>query len=298
MDEFRSDWARAAFQAKLLQIASASGRLSKFPLCLLIACSTAFGCRLVPSATLAQVTAVSSGVLLLAMGAATLNSIQEVREDGNMKRTRNRPLVRGDLSKGYAMGLAGLLVCGGLMILEVVSSSSVAPSLGLLALLLYNGLYTPLKKTTLYALVPGAICGAIPPLIGLAAMGTGIVSHQALQLAVLLVLWQIPHFLLVQLRHSDDYLVSAYPNLLQQFTETGLRKVAVVWINSLGFMMLLFTLTPMVANLFQCSLVVINALSFSLAITGQLLSMKSRNYRLLFIALNAMLVVHMVLLAL
>lgn len=287
----------AAAQSTLLQRASASRRLAKLPLCLLIACSAAFGGSQVTGASGRALLLVFLGVLLLAMGAATLNSLQEVKADGRMQRTKQRPLVRGELSKCFALWQAALLVVCGLLGLQLASQSPVTPVLGLLALLLYNGCYTPLKQVSLYALVPGALCGAIPPLIGMTAVGGKLFSQQAFLLSALLILWQVPHFFLVQLRHKRDYQCSVQPNVLQCFTETGLRKMAVVWISALGFVMLLFTVTPMVTNILSCCLVVTSAVIFTVFISSHLLSCKRRNYRLLFISLNAMLVTHMLLLA-
>lgn len=272
-------------------------RLAKVQLCLLIACSSGFGSSLVSAASVREILPVSLGVLLLAMGAATLNSLQEIKADGCMQRTKGRPLVRGELSKRFALVQTALLVCSGLAIIQLASQSMTAPALGLLALLLYNGLYTPLKKVTLYALVPGAICGAIPPLIGLSAMGADLISSKALLLSALLILWQIPHFFLVQLQHKHDYLASVYPSFLRLFSEQGLRKIAVVWVCSLGFVMILFAISAMVENQTQRYLVVINSLVFAFAISRQLLSDKSKNYKLLFISLNCMLVTHMLILS-
>lgn len=286
----------AAAQATLLQRASASRRLAKLPLCLLIACSAAFGGIQVAGVSNRAVLLVFLGVLLLAMGAATLNSLQEIKTDGCMQRTKQRPLVQGELSKRFALWQAALFVGGGLLVLQLASQSPVAPVLGLLALLLYNGCYTPLKQVSLCALVPGALCGAIPPLIGLTAVGGKLFSQQAFLLSALLILWQVPHFFLVQLRHKRDYQLSVQPNFLRYFAETGLRKMAVVWISALGFVMLLFTVTPMVTNILNCCLVVTSAVTFTVFISSHLLSAKRRNYRLLFISLNAMLVTHMLLL--
>ena len=297
MNEIRNDSNCSTFHVDLLHTVSAGRRLAKVPLCLLIACSTAFGASLAPGSSLPSGWAVSAGVFLLAMGAATLNSLQEVASDSLMQRTKNRPLVRGELSVKFAALQTGLLICSGLVILQLASISGVSPGLGFVALLLYNGFYTPLKKVTLYALVPGAICGAIPPLIGLAAMGGELLSHQALLLFALLILWQIPHFFLVQLQHKHDYLASVQPSFLQKFSETGLRKLAVAWISSLGFVMLLFTISPMVESFRQCGLVGINAAVFTFMISRQLLLQKSRNYKMLFISLNTMLVFHMLILS-
>ena len=83
--------------------------------------------------------------------------------------------------------------------------------LGLSALAWYLAVYTPLKRLTPLALPLGALCGAVPPLIGWGLAGGDPTDFRIVTLAGLFFLWQIPHFWLLQKRHADDYRRAGIP---------------------------------------------------------------------------------------
>ena len=97
--------------------------------------------------------------------------------------------------------------------------------LSLIAVVLYNMLYTRLKKRTIAAIIPGAISGALPPYIGWTSAGGDPFSGTALLLSVLFILWQVPHSLLILLRHKDDYLHNALPSLVKILPESSLKRI-------------------------------------------------------------------------
>ena len=100
------------------------------------------------------------GVFVLASGAGALNQAQEGDIDALMKRTMNRPIPSGRIRtrEGYVIAVA-LILAGSALLL---AAHPVAMLLGFVTILWYNGVYTPLKRVTAFAAIPGGIVGAIP----------------------------------------------------------------------------------------------------------------------------------------
>lgn len=282
-----------------MMVVSVRFRLAKGGLCLLIGGSTLFGYILAFPAFSFQMVAVACSVFLLATGAATLNSLQECRLDGDMERTRNRPLPLGLLTPKQAAIQAALLLLAGCAVLYLASEALLPLLVGIAAVGLYNAIYTPLKTKTVLAIIPGAVCGALPPYIGYLAGGGAPVSFSAALMLTLFILWQVPHFWLVLLSCSDDYIgmSSRLPNLLGQFKENRLKRFFVTWIGALGLVMLLFIVLPLaLSEFFRLAIVLNGCLMFLVFIYG-LAIREEPNYRLLFTLLNIFLVTHMVFVA-
>ncbi len=140
----------------------------------------------------------------LAAGAANaLNQVVEAGLDGLMHRTRQRPLPAGALSAAHAFVFSMLAAFAGLAILGLLVNL-LSAALALVTILVYILLYTPLKRVTTLNTLVGAVCGAIPPMIGWAA-AAGRLEPGAWVLAALLFVWQIPHFLALAWMYRDDY---------------------------------------------------------------------------------------------
>lgn len=134
-------------------------QLTKTLLCLTVACSTAFGFVLQRPIVEPAMVVTTAGVFLLACGAAAANSLQERVTDSLYARTRHRPLVTGRLNGVQALIASTILVGAGLCALLMASREPRPVILGLLALAVYNGLYTPLKGKNSLALLPGGLPG-------------------------------------------------------------------------------------------------------------------------------------------
>lgn len=139
----------------------------------------------------------------LVASANTLNCWIERETDARMRRTRNRPLPAGRLEPQTAFG-SGLLL--GVLALGVLlwSSNVLTTALGAAALLCYVLIYTPMKQVSPWAVVVGAIPGAIPPLMGTTAQ-TGSLSAAGGLLFGILFFWQLPHFIAISIYLKDDY---------------------------------------------------------------------------------------------
>lgn len=146
---------------------------------------------------------VLAGTGLAAGGTSALNQWLEMDRDGAMHRTQGRPLPSGAMSRGEAFLAGAVMIVLGVGLL-VGFVNAMAAFLALVTATLYIIVYTPLKvKTTLNTLV-GAVCGAIPPLIGWAAAAESL-GLGAWLLASILFIWQLPHFLSLAWMYRDDY---------------------------------------------------------------------------------------------
>jgi protoheme IX farnesyltransferase len=269
-------------------------QLAKVPLCLLIGCSTLFGAILAQAHFTWSALILAMGVFVLATGGASLNSLQEHRLDAQMERTRNRPLPQRRISLTAAAWQAALLLLAGMVMVALASSSILASATALFALILYNGVYTPLKKRSVLAIFPGALCGALPPYIGWLGAGGYPVSYEAVLIVALFVLWQVPHYWLVMLNFQQDYLVSTQPNFLKQLQAPSIKRFFVTWIGALALVMIMFVvLPPGMDTGFSLALISNATLLLAVFIHG-LVPKESNNYPRLFMSLNISLLVHMV----
>jgi heme o synthase len=168
------------------------------------------------------------GTLLMAMASSALNEVQEREIDARMARTRNRPIPSGIFSPVTALGVVLLLASAGYSILYL-TGGLVPALLGLLAMGWYNGIYTPLKRMTAFAVVPGSVIGAIPPAIGWAAAGGEVNSPALLALCFVFFIWQVPHFWLLALRHNNDYAAAGLPTLSKHFSPQQIFRLIFTW---------------------------------------------------------------------
>ena len=151
------------------------------------------------------------GTALVAGGAAALNQVWERKTDGQMRRTRGRPLPLGRL--GAAEGTWFGLALSGVGLAELAFGATLAAAVVAAgSLLSYILVYTPLKTRTSLATLVGAVPGALPPVIGWAA-ATGRVSLPALVLFGIVFFWQMPHFLAIAWMYRDDYAAAGIPLL-------------------------------------------------------------------------------------
>lgn len=143
------------------------------------------------------------GTALATGGANALNQWIEVERDRRMERTKERPLPTERIGSKHAL-LFGLVAAVAGPILLALFVNALSALLALFAALLYVLVYTPLKARTPFCTLVGAVCGALPPLIGWAG-ATGGISAGGLVLFALLFAWQIPHFLALAWLYREDY---------------------------------------------------------------------------------------------
>jgi protoheme IX farnesyltransferase len=169
------------------------------------------------------------GIFLLACGSSAINHYQERDRDAKMERTKHRPIPSGRISPTGALIFAMLLTIAGAATLYY-SAGNLAMQLGLVALLWYNAIYTPLKKRSAFAVVPGAVIGAIPPLVGWVAAGALLLDPRAIIMAFFFFIWQVPHFWLLMLKYGDEYTQAGYPSITQLYSTSQIRNITFIWI--------------------------------------------------------------------
>lgn len=143
------------------------------------------------------------GGTLLTGASNALNQVLEVREDGLMRRTAERPLVRGTLSSNEAVLAA--FIAGGIGTLMLwLLFGPLTGILGFISLFMYVALYTPLKQHSAWAVFVGAFPGAFPPMLGYVA-ATGQFGLGPGLLFAMQFMWQFPHFWAIAWVLDEDY---------------------------------------------------------------------------------------------
>lgn len=178
--------------------------LAKPGVTLLVIITTAGGLWLAPGhLTWAKLAIALLGTVVVVAAANTLNCYLERESDRYMARTRNRPLPAGRLAPKIAL-FHGLLLAAVSVPALMLGVNLTMGLLALLALVSYVAVYTPLKRIGPGALIVGSIPGAMPPLMGWAAV-TGGTEWPGLVLFGILFIWQIPHFLAIGIYRAEEY---------------------------------------------------------------------------------------------
>lgn len=152
------------------------------------------------------------GLFFLSSGSLALNQVQEYKIDRMMPRTQKRPVASGKITPAAAAILAVTFLVIGFD--QLMKASEEAAFLGVLTVVLYNGVYTYWwKPKWVFAAIPGAIPGALPVTIGYAANDSQIFSVDSIYLFLVLFLWQMPHFWALAIKFKDDYKQGGVPTL-------------------------------------------------------------------------------------
>ncbi len=152
------------------------------------------------------------GIWLVAGSAAAMNCLVEQKIDAVMTRTRGRPLPRGDLTSRQTLAFAAAIGGTGLwMLYALVNPLTMWLTFG--TFIGYAVIYTVLlKPATPQNIVIGGASGAMPPVLGWAAV-TGEVSPEALLLFLIIFAWTPPHFWALALYRTEDFAKAGLPML-------------------------------------------------------------------------------------
>jgi protoheme IX farnesyltransferase len=143
------------------------------------------------------------GTALTAGGTLALNEYIERAYDAKMNRTRARPLPSGRLYPVEALVFGAVTTVLGLLMLWFVVNPLACVVTAAITVL-YLGVYTPMKRYTWICQIVGAVPGALPPVIGWAAMRQSI-GVEPLVLFAIMFLWQLPHSLSIARLYKEDY---------------------------------------------------------------------------------------------
>lgn len=214
-------------------------QLSKSRLTFLVVLTSMAGVAISPlPASVPTLLATAVGTALCSASANTFNQLQEVPFDAQMVRTRMRPLVRKVIGSLHATGFAVVTGALGPILLYTVVNPTTAV-LGFTNIALYAGVYTWMKRRTIWNTWTGAIVGAIPPLMGWTACGGKLLPSATyspeyflpsflldptasidpslidnplgpLALFILLFSWQFPHFNALSHLYRGSYAQAGY----------------------------------------------------------------------------------------
>jgi len=221
--ETELEWSTS--KVELSKLSSQYLMLSKSRLTLLVCLTAAAGYGMAPGPLSLSTCAIATvGTAMASAAANSINQILEVPFDSQMSRTKNRVLVRGQLSPLHAATFALVLASSGTVLLwTMVNPLTAMLSLG--NLVLYTCIYTPMKRYSIANTWVGSVVGAVPPLIGWSA-ATGTLDPGAFILAGILYTWQFPHFNSLSWNLRPDYSKAGYR--MMSVTHPDLcRRVAV-----------------------------------------------------------------------
>jgi protoheme IX farnesyltransferase len=213
-----------------------------------------------------------------------------------MKRTNDRPIPAGRITLKNAIIFSLFCLFSGIFL--IYAGGNLASALiGVFTLLWYNGVYTYSKRITAFAVVPGALTGALPPLIGWVAAGGGMWDKPIVFIEFLFFIGQIPHFWLLILKYGEEYSKAGIPALTDIFSVEQINRLTFTWV-----------VTSVIAAVFLCYLEVIRtapAIGILLAASAYLIwkfsklvrnGATNRTYRPYFITLDSYFLLVMILL--
>jgi heme o synthase len=240
--------------------------LTKPRITALVLLTEAAGICLAPGHVATRAVVVTLVATALLVGSANaLNMWWEREVDGLMARTRDRPLPSGRMAPEVALGFGLALAVVSAPLLFVVNVAT--GLLGLVALLSYVVVYTPLKRHTHLALLVGAVPGAMPPLLGWSA-ATGTVGPGGLLLFAVLFLWQIPHFAAIAIARTEDYARAGLQVISVQHGERSARQMIALFTALLVATSLLFLPFGLAGARYTVVATVLDAAFLALALRG------------------------------
>lgn len=153
-------------------------------------------------------------VVLLAVacsvaGSGSLNMYLERDVDRLMARTRERPLPAGRMDPFWAVWVGAALAGLSLPLMATSANGSVATWLTAFAIFVYVWVYTPMKRTSYWSLVVGAVPGAMPALMGYTAV-SGKIDAVGMTLFGIVFFWQLPHFLAIGIYREREYVAAGH----------------------------------------------------------------------------------------
>jgi heme o synthase len=143
------------------------------------------------------------GIALVSSGTAALNEVLESAVDARMRRTAQRPLPSGRMTKAHAVTVGLALTLGGSAYLSIYANL-LTGLLVFLTALVYLAAYTPLKKISPVCTFVGAFPGAMPVVLGWTAARNRIEIETLILFSIMFV-WQFPHFLSIAWLYREDY---------------------------------------------------------------------------------------------
>jgi protoheme IX farnesyltransferase len=185
------------------------------------------------------------GAGLVAAGGSALNQWWERKSDARMRRTRNRPLPARRLTPAEAVAFGVVLGVLGLAYLTATVPHPAAAVVAAVTLVSYVAIYTPLKTTTEWNTLVGAVPGALPPVIGWCTARGWADPLGAAGPFLIIFLWQLPHFLAIAWMYREDYARGGL-RMLPGSDPTGRKTAAAMIATCAG--LIAVSLVPVIAG--------------------------------------------------
>jgi heme o synthase len=221
------------------------------------------------------------GIGVLAAGVAALNQYLERDLDSRMRRTARRPLPAGELTPRQAL-VFGVAVSASGIVYILLFLNALTALLGLLTLISYLFIYTPLKTRTRLCTFLGAFPGAAPVLMGWSAT-TNSLGLEAWALFAILFLWQFPHFYAIGWLYREDYGragMRMLPSLDENDERTTFRLI-LIFTQLLIVASLSWTLIAHTGSLYLVSAIILGIVFYHSAYQASLSLSKPASKRLL-----------------
>ena len=207
------------------------------------------------------------GGTLAAGGANAFNIVIEADSDRLMKRTANRPIATGQISKKNGLMFSSFISILSLLIFYVFTTT-LATLLTAIAIIFYVLIYTiTLKRNTSQNIVWGGIAGCMPVLIGQAAVTNSLTATSWLFFLVIF-FWTPPHFWALAVRYKDDYAAASIPMLPVVAPMKSVIKQ--MWFHSIAMSI---TSVTLVINAKMAPLILISSILLILAWNLQLVNL-------------------------
>ena len=182
-----------------------------------------------------------AGSVFIIAGSCSFNNYYDRNIDHLMERTKNRPTVTGKVSSSKVLTLSFILIAIGLVLLTLANITTAI--IGFIGVFAYIVLYTMITKRRYVSnTIVGSISGAIPPLIGWAAIDPNL-DVLAWVLFAIMFLWQPPHFYALAMKRVEEYRAANIPMLpvVKGFKAT--KRSIISWVTAL--LIVPFFLTPL-----------------------------------------------------
>ncbi len=224
---------------------------------------------------------------LLASGSSALNQVQEWKYDEMMERTCKRPLPMKKITPKKGLMISISFLYKGLAILYFTSPTILSLLLGIAALVVYNLIYTPMKRKSSFAAIPGALIGAIPPAIGWTYGNINLLEPKLIALMLFFFIWQIPHFWLLLIIYKDQYKKAGFPVLTDLLTTEQISRISYVWIYALVLVGIFIPILENSVNFVSVSILILLS-AFLVYRTRKLLKVvdNPNYYKFAFIQIN------------
>jgi protoheme IX farnesyltransferase len=178
------------------------------------------------------------GLMSIIAASCVVNNVMDRDIDTRMERTKERAIATGKVSLRSALLFAGVLFAVGITVLLFTNLLTLLVTL--FGVFVYVLLYTPLKRVTRHSTIVGALAGAVPPVVGYVAV-TNTLDNVALALFIILVCWQMVHFLAIAIFRREDYRGAGLPVMPVRFSIFRTKVLMVIY--AIAFAYALFALS-------------------------------------------------------